>query len=579
MEKFYTSEKNTQMLVSLMKAHGVKKVVISPGATNVSVVQSLQCDSYFEIYSSVDERSAAYIACGLAEESGEPVALSCTGATASRNYVPGLTEAFYRKLPILAITSTQHIGRVGQNIAQVLDRSNPMNDIVKHSVAIPTIHSQEDEWAYNVALNTALLELRRHGGGPVHINLTTTYSDDFSVKELPETRVIKRICKKDEFPELNAKKIAVLVGNHSKFSEEFTNLIDEFCEKYNACVMGDNTSGYKGEFWVNKNIIGNQGQYVSSVNFFDLFIDIGNISGAGLGMLAKQVWRVNPDGEVRDTFNFLTKVFEMEEETFFKYYVNKVENKKANTLVKEINAEHERLYNKIPKLPFSNPWIAKNTINKLPENSVIHFGILNSLRSWNYFDLPKTVYGYSNTGGFGIDGCVSSLLGASLANPNKLYFGVVGDLAFFYDMNSLGNRHFSKNIRLIVVNNGCGTEFKNYNHRAAKFGDDANAYMAAKGHYGKQSPELLKHYAEDLGFTYISASNKEEYLKNVDFFVSPEMYDRPVIFEVFTNSKDESDAIYTMNNLEVSAAGIAKSLVKKTLGDKGVKTIKKILNK
>lgn len=579
MEKFYTSEKNTQMLVSLMKAHGVRKIVASPGTTNICFVQSLQYDKYFEIFSAADERSAAYIACGLAEESGEPVALSCTGATASRNYVPGLTEAFYRKLPILAITSTQHIGRVGQNIAQVLDRSNPMNDIVKHSVAIPTIQSQEDEWAYNVALNTALLELRRHGGGPVHINLTTTYSDDFSVKELPETRVIKRICKKDEFPELNAKKIAVLVGNHSKFSEEFTSLIDEFCEKYNAVVMGDNTSGYKGEFWVNKNIIGNQEQYVSSVNFFDLFIDIGNISGAGLGMLAKQVWRVNPDGEVRDTFNFLTKVFEMEEETFFKYYVNKVENKKENTLVKEINAEYERLYNKIPELPFSNPWIAKNTINKLPENSVIHFGILNSLRSWNFFNLPKTVYGYSNTGGFGIDGCVSSLLGASLANPPKLYFGVVGDLAFFYDMNSLGNRHFSKNIRLMVVNNGCGTEFKNYNHRAAKFGDDANAYMAAKGHYGQQSPELLKHYAEDLGFTYISANNKEEYLKNVDFFVSPEMYDKPVIFEVFTDSKDESDAIYTMNNLEVSAAGIAKSLVKKTLGDKGVKTIKKILNK
>lgn len=579
MEKFYTSEKNTQMLVSLMKAHGVRKIVASPGTTNICFVQSLQYDKYFEVFSAADERSAAYIACGLAEESGEPVALSCTGATASRNYVPGLTEAFYRKLPILAITSTQHIGRVGQNIAQVLDRSNPMNDIVKHSVAIPTIQSQEDEWAYNVALNTALLELRRHGGGPVHINLTTTYSDDFSVKELPATRVIKRICENEAFPELNAKKTAVLVGNHSKFTEEFTGLIDEFCEKYNAVVMGDNTSGYKGEFQINENILCNQEQSVLSLNSFDLLIDIGNISGAGLGVLAKEIWRVNPDGEVRDTFKTLTKVFEMEEETFFKYYVNKVENKKENTLVKEINAEYERLYNKIPELPFSNPWIAKNTINKLPENSVIHFGILNSLRSWNFFNLPKTVYGYSNTGGFGIDGCVSSLLGASLANPEKLYFGVVGDLAFFYDMNSLGNRHFSKNIRLIVVNNGCGTEFKNYNHRAAKFGDDANAYMAAKGHYGRQSPELLKHYAEDLGFTYISASSKEEYLKNVDFFVSPEMYDRPVIFEVFTNSKDESDAIYTMNNLEVSAAGIAKSFVKKTLGDKGVKTIKKILNK
>ena len=49
-------------------------------------------DSWFEMYSSVDERSAAYMACGMAAESGEVVVLSCTGATASRNYVSGLTE-------------------------------------------------------------------------------------------------------------------------------------------------------------------------------------------------------------------------------------------------------------------------------------------------------------------------------------------------------------------------------------------------------------------------------------------------------------------------------------------------------
>ena len=62
------------------------------------------------------------------------------------------------------------------------------------------------------------------------------------------------------------------------------------------------------------------------------------------------------------------------------------------------------------------------------------------------------------------------MLGASLAEPNKLFFGVVGDLAFFYDMNSIGNRHVSNNIRLIVVNNGRGTEFRNYGHQGAKFG-------------------------------------------------------------------------------------------------------------
>ena len=119
----YTEEKNVLMLMSLMKQHGVRKIVASPGTTNISFVVSLQRDPYFQVFSSVDERSAAYIACGLAEESGEPVALSCTQATASRNYFPGLTEAYYRKLPVLAVTSTQHAVRIGQNIQQAIDRT------------------------------------------------------------------------------------------------------------------------------------------------------------------------------------------------------------------------------------------------------------------------------------------------------------------------------------------------------------------------------------------------------------------------------------------------------------------------
>ena len=96
MEKCYTNEIHTQILIALLKAHGIRKVVASPGATNICFVASIQNDPYFEIYSSVDERSAAYIACGLSAESGEAVVLSCTGATASRNYIPALTEAFYR---------------------------------------------------------------------------------------------------------------------------------------------------------------------------------------------------------------------------------------------------------------------------------------------------------------------------------------------------------------------------------------------------------------------------------------------------------------------------------------------------
>lgn len=84
MDKYYTSERNVQIVLALLKAHGIRKVIASPGTTNITLVASMQQDPFFEMYSSVDERSAAYMACGLAAESGEPVVLSCTGATASR---------------------------------------------------------------------------------------------------------------------------------------------------------------------------------------------------------------------------------------------------------------------------------------------------------------------------------------------------------------------------------------------------------------------------------------------------------------------------------------------------------------
>ena len=154
------------------------------------------------MYSSVDERSAAYIACGLAEESQEPVVICCTGATASRNYMPGLTEAYYRKLPVIAVTATRPIAWLGQNRDQLIDRTVIPKDIAVKSVHLPVIENEQDEWECNLKINDALLELRRNGGGPVHINLTTSYSLDFSVSKLPEERVIQRVDLESKLPEL-----------------------------------------------------------------------------------------------------------------------------------------------------------------------------------------------------------------------------------------------------------------------------------------------------------------------------------------------------------------------------------------
>ncbi|MDZ4055548.1 MAG: thiamine pyrophosphate-binding protein, partial [Polynucleobacter sp.] len=144
--KYYTDEIQAQIVIALLKKHGIRHVIASPGATNMTFVASIQTDASFELYSAVDERSAAYMACGLAAELDTPVALSCTGATASRNYMPGLTEAFYRKLPVLAITSTQNQARIGNLIAQVIDRSSSPKDVVKLSVDLPIVKDADDVW-------------------------------------------------------------------------------------------------------------------------------------------------------------------------------------------------------------------------------------------------------------------------------------------------------------------------------------------------------------------------------------------------------------------------------------------------
>ena len=580
-ELFYSSEKNVQIVLSLLKANGIKKIVASPGTTNYTLVGSLQHDPWFEIYSSVDERSAAYIACGLAAESGEPVVLTCTGSTASRNYLPGLTEAFYRKLPVLAITSHQGKDRLGQLIFQNIDRSNPPHDAVKLSVELPVIKDERDEAFVIMQANKAILELRRNGGGPVHINLFTTYSKDFSIKELPPVRVMKRVQAWDKMPEITKGSVCVYVGSHVHFTPEQTEAIDQFCATHDAIVICDHTSGYYGKYRLLPTLT--QLQRVSSpFETFDLMIHIGEISAATFAgtIPVKEIWRVSEDGELRDPFKKLTTVFQMSEFSFFKYYSKENENKHSN--IDKYHALFDEIYNHIPELPFSNIWTASQLSKRLPKGSLFHISASNSRRCWNMFHLPEGVKCTSNVGCCGIDGCTSSMIGSSLANPNQLCYLVTGDLAFFYDLNSLGNRHVGNNIRILLINNTIGAEFKLSTHFCYAFEEEADKYMAAAGHYGAKSPILVKHFAEDLGFQYFSATNKEEFLSALESFTTPQITDKPMLLEVFTNHKDENEALRLMTSIVYEPQSIhnkVTSAIRSVVGEKGVNVIKSILGK
>ena len=272
-------------------------------------------------------------------------------------------------------------------------------------------------------------------------------------------------------------------------------------------------------------------------------------------------------------FNKHDSVFEIDELSFFKHYATVEGNK--DSYLNSCKAEYQECLSAFPELEFGNIYVAKRLSACLPENSVLHFGIFNSLRSWNFFELDPSIQSSCNVGGFGIDGAVSTLVGASLANPQKIHYLAVGDLAFFYDLNSLGNRHIGNNVRILLVNNGRGIEFRKKDHPGYAFGESADMYIAAGGHFGNMSKSLVKNYAEDLGFEYITASNKDEFDAVYARFVSEEPTEKPMIFEIFADKANEISNLDAVRHIKgINSPLVGKITEKAKIGVKAL--IKKI---
>jgi len=571
----YSNNKNVQILLSLLKAHNIRKVIASPGTRNIGIVGSMQYDEYFEMYSSVDERSACYMACGLAAESGEPVAIVCTGATASRNYFPGLTEAYYRKLPILVIAGSHGENKIGHLHSQVIDRTKSPKDTVRYSAFVNTISNSQDESNNIFVINKALIELKRHGGGPVLINIVAS-SRGFETDSLPHVKAIRYYNREGLFPTIDKGSVAIFVGSHTHMSDELAQEIDKFCSIHDSVVFCDHTSGYSGKYKVNFALVCSQKNYSSKLVSPDLLIHIGEVSGDTYTthtLKPKKVWRVSEDGEIRDLFHRLDSVFETDELSFFKHYATGEGNK--TSYLDKCKEEYQECLSAFPELEFGNIYVAKKLAACLPKNSVIHFGIFNSLRSWNFFELDPSLQSSCNVGGFGIDGALSTLIGASLANPEKLHYLAVGDLAFFYDLNALGNRHIGNNVRILLVNNGRGIEFRTKDHPGFMFGESADMYIAAGGHFGNMSRCLVKNFAEDLGFEYITASNKDEFEAVYTCFVSEELAEKPMIFEVFPEKDNEINNLDAVRHIKGINIPIMEKITDKAKS--GVRALLKIV--
>ena len=555
----YTNNNNIELVVNLLKQNNISDVVISPGGTNIPFIKKMQDDGFFNCYSVIDERSAAYIAIGIYLQKRKPVVILCTSAQATRNYVPGLTEAYYKRIPILALTMEKHVRFKYQEYMQAPDQTSLPNDCVKKSFELPFISDINDYYHSMRSINEAIIELTKDGMGPVQLCVPWL---DFSLFDVtPEFRVIRHYHTNDIFVDnLTTKKILVVVGEHIPFTELEIDSINTFCNKTNSVIYVNHLSNFNNDFTIEGNhlLLCSRTEDINEIKP-DVIISIGGQTGdypfyltfSKNSLSNIEHWRICEDGKVIDTYDKLTRVYQGKLEDFFNS-VNS--NCNDHTFYELWKRKLSNLSNTF-EVPFSNVSIAQYLHDKIPNSSIIQFSILNSLRIWNLFKLDQSIECYSNVGAFGIDGGMSTLIGQSMVT-NKLCFMIIGDLAFFYDMNSLSVRHIKNNVRILLINNNGGIEFKlNGENRELQ-----NKFIAAADYHGS-----AKGWSESCGFEYISAHSMDEFRKNSNKFISDSP--KPILFEAFVTDKDESEAYLSLieNNKEKTFYSELKSGIKKSL--------------
>lgn len=573
----YTIQENVRIVISLLKLYNVRHIVVSPGGTNIPISQAVQNDSFFKCYSVPDERSAMYFAIGLHLQTGEVIATSCTSAQATRNYIPGLTEAFYKHTPILAITTAKLKRFQYQDYMQAPDQCSLPKDSVKKTFDLPPVTDENTRLQCFHDAKEAILETIHGNPGPIQLNIRINDSQQgkFEEIQLPMIRLLNRYMAWDEWPssDFGDKRILVVVGEHRPFTDRQQVSIDSFCESHNAVVYVNHLSNFHGKYSIQANMLVSCGGFVKIKP--ELLITIGGqtgdypIYGALNNVENIEHWRVAEDGAFIDTYGRLTKIFECPDYFFFEKMVSN--SACSHSYFDEWKALNDTMNYDI-ELPLSNLYVAQQMYQKIPKNSIMNFAILNSLRCWSYFPLDSSIQRYGNVAAFGIDGCNSMLIGESV-NTDELCFIVTGDLAFFYDMNVLGIRHIKNNVRVLLINNGGGAEFKIMTRNWA---DKINVedFISANGHYGS-----AKGWAENCGFVYMGISTKEEIANAINIFTS--LSDKPILMEVFTKEDDETLAmeIFVEANTITTVESKIRQVARNVVGEKGLEILKKIIKR
>ncbi|MBQ7421446.1 MAG: 2-succinyl-5-enolpyruvyl-6-hydroxy-3-cyclohexene-1-carboxylic-acid synthase [Prevotella sp.] len=496
----FSNKENVNILTALLLKHHVRHAVVCPGSRNAPIVHNLSECGGVACCPVTDERSAGFVALGMSLATQSPVVVCVTSGTALLNLMPAVAEAFYQHAPIVVVSADRPASWIDQQDGQTLPQSGALSPFVKKSVSLPEPHDEEEHWYCNRLVNEALLELRFHERGPVHINVPISEPlYDFSVANLPQER---RICRRFSFGDsgvtdvmarhfLGARHPMIVMGQlYDDFvvAEDFGEtmaflssygvvLAERLCQLGNNCVPVDEAL----------TVVGHDKRYQPDVV---LYLG-GTLVSKHLKQFLRQVkdaevFRISRSGAVCDTFMNVTEVVQCDSvqalADIHAMYQAERDADSGELLFSEHpeRAEYRRLwqcvFDRVTKQSrafepsFSQMAAVKAFEEGLQTRAIdcqVHYANSTAVRLANIYSRH---FVWCNRGVNGIEGSLSTAVGMSLV-VEKRVFCVIGDLSFFYDQNALwalrsasarqlkGREARPDNFRILLLNNGGGGIF------------------------------------------------------------------------------------------------------------------------
>ena len=477
-EKETTDKLQCQILVETMHFHGVNHAVVSPGSRNAPLIIALS-RSRIKTHIVVDERSAAYVALGIAQQLKAPVALVCTSGTALLNYAPAVAEAYYQKIPLIVVSADRPQEWIDQDDSQTIRQFKALDQFVKRSYDIPARCDDDTAvWYAERIAHDAMMEATSLRRAPVHINvqlaepLNGLTTEPYKLRRIHHFPSYDGICRDDIIKlkgQLLHKRVMIIAG-FMEMNEPLRQALNAIAVNDYAVVLTETISNMADDFTINAidrtllAIDENDKRY-----YPDVVITIGGaIVSRKIKAFLRKVkpdhWYVGLNDVTVDCFQSLTRRIEANPDTFIPtLFQDSLTVKSFCTIWKDAHTAGLRRHHKyLEKIGWSD-MKAYETIfdfyqQNHPDNLIMHFSNGTTIRYAQLFGDRVIAPNFCNRGVSGIDGCTSTAIGAAMVNGPAVL--ITGDMSFLYDISALSAITPKLQLKIVVVDNGGGGIFR-----------------------------------------------------------------------------------------------------------------------